>query len=1135
MAAVAMYDPRQNPGNGSSVANDAAPLRSTSEYGTAARNQSVRTEAASASHGSHDESPDRHASDDSQDDDDDDKGRGAKRRKLSKDADKKFICPAEGCDKKYSRAEHLYRHQLNHNPKQIYVCDHPGCDRRFVRADLCARHKERHNSRESGLVRTTKSRYDLAVTYQGVPPHQPGKKEQANAGARRDSTMAPQPREQHMFQPSPSNGTSQAIPTRRAKDNGSTSPVNTRRQSMHMQEYRPQVKQDQGSTNGNHMALVPQYAPAERPARPSLSTEAGQGYHMQQSPRYTDSYSASAQQVQQQQPQPHPPQQPHSVPYAVANYAAYSPYHHHPAEQRRNSTSFSPLYQQQVAQAMHYLTPAAQNVTTQQSMPGMTPFAPSFQTPVTPGMHTESQASLRPTMPMVTPMNDGMFQQSLDQTTAHLAQTQFQMNDPSVPVFNNEIYNNAPFVSADDFTQWLFDNNEPNFHASMMPPDMLQDDLVSHRQTPQDYGMKLDASRSSGENSGEPTPSLVGSALPPRGFGPPRAFESTISHERRKGLLTFIIECFHDSNNSLATEYRKNVLSGDHDKYPHVLSLPMLETYLSSFWNNVHPQLPILHRPTFATESCPDFLMLTMLALGASNLDRSHGYEMRTRSSDFSFFLAWHTRYRVYQEADFGPPAKLWIFQALLLLEIFEKMYSSRSLHERSHIHHSTTITLMRRGSSLIGRYSQDFPPFSTDPAASSVGHPSHLDRDGPSNGSTNASGFNTSDADWNAWISIEATRRIAFAAFIIDTTHAHMFGHSAVMVAHEMRIALPCDESMWAADSYGEVQAIRARLEGQGYRQVAFLEALKRTLNCQPVRTNTFGRVSIMAGLLSVSWHMKMQDVRVSSVGIGQAGAWGGKLLRAFDFWKKDFDESLAVLGAGLLRTGGMGTGMGIGMGRGGELDRDNVFEARTVLHHLAHMAMHCDVLDCMMYAGATRLLGRVITDHDRQAARRRMAETWAPSARARDSTFYALRFLSSALVPEDGGVGLDYSARNDVLLNRPWVLYLAAMVVWSYGFAREGPLKDTKAVHALTSQDAKVADMKAFLKRVGGGESPGQLEKVEGKNRVLGLFMVLRSTFLQARWELLHEAAELMGECVSMLVPGEKWEGMYDRASGR
>ena len=40
-------------------------------------------------------------------------GPGRKRRRSRKGLDKKFECPHEGCGKSYSRAEHLYRHQLN--------------------------------------------------------------------------------------------------------------------------------------------------------------------------------------------------------------------------------------------------------------------------------------------------------------------------------------------------------------------------------------------------------------------------------------------------------------------------------------------------------------------------------------------------------------------------------------------------------------------------------------------------------------------------------------------------------------------------------------------------------------------------------------------------------------------------------------------------------------------------------------------------------------------------------------------------------------------------------------------------------------------------------------------------------------
>lgn len=58
-------------------------------------------------------------------DDDDDEGAdpggsSRKRRRSRKGLDKKFDCPHEGCGKSYSRAEHLYRHQLNRTSTNLF-------------------------------------------------------------------------------------------------------------------------------------------------------------------------------------------------------------------------------------------------------------------------------------------------------------------------------------------------------------------------------------------------------------------------------------------------------------------------------------------------------------------------------------------------------------------------------------------------------------------------------------------------------------------------------------------------------------------------------------------------------------------------------------------------------------------------------------------------------------------------------------------------------------------------------------------------------------------------------------------------------------------------------------------------------
>jgi hypothetical protein len=687
-----------------------------------------------------------------------------------------------------------------------------------------------------------------------------------------------------------------------------------------------------------------------------------------------------------------------------------------------------------------------------------------------------------------------------------ISEAMLENNAPSyaIPMFGGEGYSRSPFAMADDFAAWLF--NDPAFGAGASPMGYAAGGGNQITGASSQIGLQApyfnyDPSVAGYYNNPAPPShpmavnSILDTTLP----------ESVLSDEKRKDLIYMIEQRFNENDHAPVKKQKQDILHGNMDADDHVLSLHMMQTYISSYWVHFHPQLPILHKPTFNATSCPDLLLLSIMCLGASCLEKTYGYETTEACSALSNFLAWHLRWEMFMDADFRPPAKLWIFQALLLLEVFEKMYSTRPLHERAHIHHATTLTLMRRGSSLIGRSAMDSPPSVKD-------------------GKTNASGVNTADEWWNHWITNEATRRAAFGAFVMDSIHATMFGHSAVMVAHEMRLPLPCDEALWSATSSAEVGRIEASLHTNGVKHTTFLDGLKKTLNGQSVRTNSFGRTILMAGLLSVSWHMNQRDLQVSSLGVSQAlggrDKWRGSLTRAFDFWKQDFDSSLA-------RPTDTATPSAYSYVNG--LDNENVFESRTVLHHLAHMAMHVDIVDCQIYAGAHRLLGRSITPQDYNGAQRRMKEQWAPTARARDATFYALRFLSNVMVPDDHNMtqsnsspsakGFSYSARDDFLLNRPWVLYFATLIVWCYGYALDGPVK---MPYKLPTHEDKVKDMIGYLRRVGGVPAPDDLAKIPDRNACLGMLILMRDMFKKTRWELLHEASNLLTKCIEMLVPG-------------
>ncbi|KAJ5541904.1 hypothetical protein N7535_004323 [Penicillium sp. DV-2018c] len=617
------------------------------------------------------------------------------------------------------------------------------------------------------------------------------------------------------------------------------------------------------------------------------------------------------------------------------------------------------------------------------------------------------------------------------------------LDSMSYPIFGGETYNRSPFAMADDFAAWLFSEPLAPLGYGMVP-------VVQNQFYMNEPAYSNDFCSVVPQHPMRVT-SILDSGAPP----------AIISEEKRQELLRLMSSRFNGAAYAAGANRKDTLMDGDLNHDRHVMSLRMMQTYIGSYWYHFHAQLPILHQPTFAADRTPNLLLLAIMAIGAATLDKIHGQDAIEAASELASFIAWHLRWEIFMDADFRPPARLWIFQSLLLLEVYEKLFSTRALHERAHIHHDTTLTLMRRGSSLIGTSSFDNPETREE------------------------------DESWSTWIKAEATRRVAFAAFVLDSTHATMFGHSAKMVAHELRLPLPCDEALWAATSAAEVARVQSSLQSHGVRPTMFLDGLKRTLNGQPVRTNAFGRTIIMSGLLSVCWHLNQRDLQISSLGVGQTlggrDKWRAALLQAFDNWRRDFDEALGP---------------------------STTSESRNVLHGLAHMASHVDIADLQIFAGAGRLMGRSITARDYSAAREK-TEKWATKAAARDATFYALKFLSSCFSDPATQPG-EYAARDDYLLHRPWVMYFAALVVWTYGFALDGPLRPAPILATVADRER---DMGTFLHRVGDIQRPNGLETMSGRNGCLGLLMILRDSFLRSRWELLGEAARLLDSCIAKL----------------
>lgn len=864
---------------------------------------------------------------------------------------RRFECTFEGCSKSYTRAEHLGRHQLNHNPKDIYKCDFPGCSRSFVRQDLCIRHRERHDA-----------------------------------------------------------------PLNRSVDT---------------------LSSDDDDGDG----------PIRRVGRPRLSSLNKQGSHARMYEAQPESSSGSG-----------------SLTTGLGQML----------DGRLAHTSPSASRAQMVTSAI------SNNV---QSPPDYQP-----QSGLTGSINGFSIDMLNHQGPTAPPSKDYSRHPGLNHNDYAL---------PTLPEIDE-----SPASIRDEFTAWLFDEQFPNptggpfLNSAMNTFGMLSNDFMHFGSTPMFEDFTHDVL---------PHPVGLETIATPSDFEMITAEDiAWLSSSKRSKLVELMQVRFIDAENKDITSLRLEIFNDDIDAEDHVLSLRSMQLYLGSYWKHFHRQLPILHQPTFSADGANDLLVLAVMAIGASQLGARHGRLKTAAASRFAAFVAWHLRWQIFMHVDFRPPAKLWVFQTLLLLEVYEKVGSTRQMHERAHVHSATMINLMRRGTTLIG----------DDETARRTPGPT------------------TPDEAWHRWIETESTRRAAFAAFVIDATHAVMFGHAAIMVVHELKLPLPCDDALWSATSAAEVGRVHASLHTHGIKPTTFLDGLKRTLTGKKVKTNNFGRTILMAGLLSITWHLHQRDLQISSLGasssLGMPGIWREALAKSFDFWKRDFDESMIHMKNASLPWQQVTSSE----------DRD-ACSAAGVLHHLGHITLHVEVLDCQIFTGAQKLFGRAISRADHDRTKHKMLE-WGKTSAARSAAFHALEIIRPTVMQTTNSSDF-YNCRADCLLNRAWAIYYSLLVLWSYGYALDGVLRPypnqlpthqtypspdlswTNHVHTPMTEsqfEDQLNDARAYFNTIGNAKSPDDLRMLQtGRNRLVGLLGLFASSFRDSRWELLQEGAQRLEKAIQIL----------------
>lgn len=343
------------------------------------------------------------------------------------------------------------------------------------------------------------------------------------------------------------------------------------------------------------------------------------------------------------------------------------------------------------------------------------------------------------------------------------------------------------------------------------------------------------------------------------------------------------------------------------------------------------------------------------------------------------------------------------------------------------------------------------------------------------------------------------------------------MFGHSANLLPHELRLPLPCDDSLWTAKDAEEVRRLESTFAMYRIKPVNFLDGLKRCLHGHEVQTHHFARLILMAGLLSVGWHINRGEKNLQFVetapSFQEQARWRSLLLQAFSHWRRSLDEVLSYNSATPART-----------------PADTSYP--TLLFHLAHLTMHVDIIDCQILSGSRRLLGRKVSEKDRYSVIQRM-KAWATTGSAKHATLHAYKLLEATLCRESrlraSSPSQDcfsthfepvYSCRNDPLIYRPWILYLAGLTVWAYQYASSTPSLTISQQQSTTSHHLSSTMTCQYISACAATDNAERVSLLTSKEGCVAVLQVLSQDFANAESEILVEACKRLQEGSKMLL---------------
>ena len=326
-----------------------------------------------------------------------------------------------------------------------------------------------------------------------------------------------------------------------------------------------------------------------------------------------------------------------------------------------------------------------------------------------------------------------------------------------------------------------------------------------------------------------------------------------------------------------------------------------LQRYVTAYIQYFHPHLPFLHIPSLSFDS-PAFtsklgassghftfgqsgiaggggsLILAMAAIGALyEYDFGASKELfemakrmiqlyleERRKADMSAAL--NGNQNTTESSAQNTP--LWLVQAMLLNVIYGHNCGDKTAANIASTHCAALVSLSRAAD-----LTKPLPDFASGNEAFQRSKPDDVQMGGEEASAGHWSGAGSygvldAQSEWHSWKLGEERKRTLYAVFILSSLIVSAYNHPPALMNSEIRLNLPCDEGLWAADSAETWRSLGGSAMTE-QKATSFAAALSYLLTASQRQKESQRRMSQSLDLLNIkSEDLPESDIQPSTFG---------------------------------------------------------------------------------------------------------------------------------------------------------------------------------------------------------------------------------------------------------------------------